>query len=178
MAAPQQGWETVSGTVRSSNEKGLLLEGHEGWYDWSRFVPFASYPARGDVVTLTVARGKYIQAWRTSSGGGPGAEGTEGIGVDASTPPPTPVEDDPATWGFPRGTATPRPVGPAPIPTPSTGMQPQALPRPAPAGRERLRAAAALAAATFLAGRADLSTEDCLDTASVLLAWIITGEEA
>lgn len=45
---------TFTGRVVSVNERGLRLDGHDGWYNVSKFAPDVVLPERGAVVTVAV----------------------------------------------------------------------------------------------------------------------------
>lgn len=159
--------ETVRGTVDRTNDKGITLEGRDGWLNFSQFhqVP---RPERGQDVEVLVAKGRFINGLKILAGMGLG----EIAGADAPAPDfgeAAPVDDDdPGTWGYGsgKGSAAPRPVR-------------QAAPAPAPVkatGRATLRAAALAAAAHFHSGKAD-STEDAVyETALRFVAFLEDGD--
>jgi hypothetical protein len=51
-----------TGTVRSVNEKGLKLEGHENWLNVSKYAVGVVLPERGQQVTVTVDNAGFIRA--------------------------------------------------------------------------------------------------------------------
>jgi hypothetical protein len=53
---------TFTGRVRSVNEKGLKLEGHESWLNTSRYAVGVVMPERGQQVTVTVDNAGFIRA--------------------------------------------------------------------------------------------------------------------
>ena len=54
--------ETISGRVVSVNPKGLKLDGHDGWLNFSKFAVDLVPPMRGQHVTLTLDRQGYIRS--------------------------------------------------------------------------------------------------------------------
>jgi hypothetical protein len=167
--AEQAAEERVTGEVASVNDKGLKLEGRDGWYDFSRFRTFSALPARGETVTLTVARGKFINAIGDDAGAQTGAAPRAAAGE------PMPWDDD--TFGGDdtpgRGSAAPRPIRQA---APAQTVKPQAPAAPA-RSRESVRATTMLAATTFAAGRVDVDFNDVIGMAEVLLAWVTDPKE-
>jgi hypothetical protein len=59
MALPA--YDTTSGIVRSVNPKGLKLEGHEDWLNFSKFATDLVVPERGAAVTLTLDKSGFIR---------------------------------------------------------------------------------------------------------------------
>lgn len=57
--------QLVSGVVRSVNDKGLKLEGREGWYNVSRFAVGVVLPERGASVTCTLDKAGFLRAVET-----------------------------------------------------------------------------------------------------------------
>lgn len=45
---------TYTGRVASVNPKGLKLDGHDDWYNLSKFAPGVTLPERGQVVTVAI----------------------------------------------------------------------------------------------------------------------------
>jgi hypothetical protein len=45
---------TFTGRVTSVNDRGLKLDGHDDWYNVSKFAPPITLPSRGDSVTICV----------------------------------------------------------------------------------------------------------------------------
>jgi hypothetical protein len=62
---------TVSGIVRSVNEKGLKLEGHDEWFNVSKFAVGVVLPERGQHVTLTLDKAGFIRAVAPADGSAP-----------------------------------------------------------------------------------------------------------
>jgi hypothetical protein len=58
----------VSGIVRSVNEKGLKLEGHDEWLNVSKFAVGVVLPERGAVVTCTLDKGGFLRAVAAADG--------------------------------------------------------------------------------------------------------------
>lgn len=161
--AEQAADERITGVVASVNDKGLKLEGHDGWYDFSRFRTFSALPARGETVTLTVARGKFINAIGDDAGAQAGAAPRAAAGDQM------PWDDDDTFGGDDapgKGSAAPRPIRqPAPAPPPVKAT-----------GRATLKAAALAASAHFHSGKAD-STEDAVyETALRFVAFLEDGD--
>lgn len=52
----------VSGTVRSVNDKGLKLEGHESWLNVSKYAVGVTLPERGAHVTVTLDKAGFLRA--------------------------------------------------------------------------------------------------------------------
>jgi hypothetical protein len=129
-------------------------------------------------VELVVARGKFINGLKVLNGADlDAAEGAEELTGDdfASLAPTAPDGDEPnASWGYSKSTAAPRRAAPPPLARPPA----QAQPAPVGRSREQLRATAALAAATFAAGKRELSAaEDIVSIAEYLYAWIVSQQE-
>jgi hypothetical protein len=51
-----------TGVVRSVNEKGLKLEGHESWLNFSKFATDIVPPERGETVTVTLDKSGFLRA--------------------------------------------------------------------------------------------------------------------
>jgi hypothetical protein len=60
--------DTVTGRVTSVNPKGLKLDGHADWLNFSEFAPDIVPPMRGSVVTVTLDRQGFIRAVEPTSG--------------------------------------------------------------------------------------------------------------
>lgn len=60
MALPAQR-EHVTGRVMSVNPKGLKLEGHDDWLNYSKFAPEIIPPMKGQVVNLTLDKSGFIR---------------------------------------------------------------------------------------------------------------------
>lgn len=58
----------VSGIVRSVNDKGLKLEGHDDWLNVSKFAVGVVLPERGAAVTCTLDKGGFLRAVTASDG--------------------------------------------------------------------------------------------------------------
>jgi len=58
----------VSGTVRSVNEKGLKLEGHESWLNLSKWATGVVLPERGQSVVCTLDKAGFLRAVSSSDG--------------------------------------------------------------------------------------------------------------
>lgn len=61
MAVPAES-STISGRVVSVNPKGLKLEGHDGWLNFSRYASNIVPPMRGQTVTLTLDLQGFVRA--------------------------------------------------------------------------------------------------------------------
>ena len=70
--------ETISGRVVSVNPKGLKLDGHDGWLNFSKFAVDLVPPMRGQHVTLTLDRQGYIRAVTGADGPQEPATGRQG----------------------------------------------------------------------------------------------------
>ncbi|HEX6786943.1 MAG TPA: hypothetical protein VF076_07080 [Acidimicrobiales bacterium] len=53
---------TYTGRVASVNEKGLKLEGHESWLNFSKFAEDIVAPERGETVTVVVDKAGFLRA--------------------------------------------------------------------------------------------------------------------
>lgn len=58
----------VSGIVRSVNDKGLKLEGHENWLNLSKWAVDCTLPERGQHVTCTLDKSGFLRAVAASDG--------------------------------------------------------------------------------------------------------------
>jgi hypothetical protein len=56
----------VTGRVRSVNEKGLKLDGHDSWLNVSRYAVGVVLPERGDAVACTLDKARRIAPSRGS----------------------------------------------------------------------------------------------------------------
>jgi hypothetical protein len=54
--------ETMTGRVTSVNPKGLKLDGHADWFNFSRYAADLVPPERGQAVTLTLGRQGYVRS--------------------------------------------------------------------------------------------------------------------
>lgn len=53
---------TFTGTVRSVNDKGLKLEGHDSWLNFSKFSVGIVAPERGESVSVTVDKAGFVRS--------------------------------------------------------------------------------------------------------------------
>ena len=60
--------QTITARVVSVNPKGVRLDGHDGWLNFSRFAGDIVPPMRGQTVTLTLDRQGFIRAVEATSG--------------------------------------------------------------------------------------------------------------
>ena len=60
--------ETITGRVASVNPKGLRLDGHADWLNYSRFAEDIVPPMRGQHVTVTVDRQGFVRVVEATSG--------------------------------------------------------------------------------------------------------------
>ena len=74
----------VMGVVRSVNEKGLKLEGHESWFNVSRFAVGVVLPERGAAVTVTLDKAGFLRAVAPSDGIAPVRGGSDFIAQPAA----------------------------------------------------------------------------------------------
>jgi hypothetical protein len=58
----------VTGIVRSVNDKGLKLDGHETWFNVSRFAVGVVLPERGQHVTCTLDKSGFLRAVAAADG--------------------------------------------------------------------------------------------------------------
>ena len=58
----------VSGVVRSVNEKGLKLEGHDSWLNLSKWAVDCVLPERGQHVVCTLDKAGFLRAVQASDG--------------------------------------------------------------------------------------------------------------
>jgi len=70
--------DTVTGHVASVNPKGLRLDGHADWLNYSRFAEDIVPPMRGQHVTVTVDRQGFVRAVEPASGPEEPATGYQG----------------------------------------------------------------------------------------------------
>jgi hypothetical protein len=68
MAMSYSGPEVVVGVVRSVNEKGLKLDGYDGWFNVSRFAVGVVLPERGETVACTLDKAGFLRAVAPSDG--------------------------------------------------------------------------------------------------------------
>jgi len=61
--------QRVTGTVASVNPKGLKLDGHADWLNFSKFAQDIVPPARGQAVTLTLDRAGFVRSVETAEEG-------------------------------------------------------------------------------------------------------------
>jgi len=60
--------QQITGRVVSVNPKGVRLDGHDGWLNFSRFAADIVPPMRGQHVTLTLDRQGFVRGVEASSG--------------------------------------------------------------------------------------------------------------
>jgi hypothetical protein len=76
------GAEQLVGRVLSVNEKGLRLEGREGWVNFSKFARDLTPPTRGALVALSIDKSGIIRRVEAVEGDVPGAGKDAGAGKD------------------------------------------------------------------------------------------------
>jgi hypothetical protein len=59
---------TVTGTVAAVNPKGVRLDGHADWFNFSKLAADIIPPARGQLVTLTLDRQGFVRAVQATDG--------------------------------------------------------------------------------------------------------------
>lgn len=84
MAASERFDSVVVGTVRSVNEKGLKLEGHDAWLNASKFAIGLVLPERGETVACTLDKAGFLRCVGPADGVVPTAPPVRG----ASDAPP------------------------------------------------------------------------------------------
>ena len=62
MATNQNGARTLEGTVEAVNERGLRLEGRDGWLNYSKWAGDITEPRRGQVAALTLDGSGFVRA--------------------------------------------------------------------------------------------------------------------
>jgi len=75
---------TFTGRVAAVNPKGLKLDGHESWFNVSKFAVGVVLPERGQDVTVTVDKAGFLRSVVQASGFPPVAGGS-----DVARPAPT-----------------------------------------------------------------------------------------
>jgi len=70
---------TYTGRVTSVNERGLKLDGHESWYNVSRFAPSFELPERGATVTVTVDAKGFLRSCEIVDGPAPIAGASDAV---------------------------------------------------------------------------------------------------
>jgi len=75
---------TFTGRVVSVNEKGIKLDGHTDWLNYSKFAEDLVAPGRGQTVTVTVDRQGFIRSVQHAEGP-PGAIPTQNGAHSASS---------------------------------------------------------------------------------------------
>jgi len=60
--------EHVSGVVRSVNDKGLKLEGHDAWLNVSKYAVGVVLPERGETVTCTLDKAGFLRSVAPADG--------------------------------------------------------------------------------------------------------------
>ncbi|HEY5420127.1 MAG TPA: hypothetical protein VIL10_05285 [Marmoricola sp.] len=68
---------TFTGRVASVNPKGLKLEGHDTWANYSKFAVGIVAPERGDTVTVTVDKAGFVRSVTLLDGPPPVAGGSD-----------------------------------------------------------------------------------------------------
>ena len=66
MPAPESASNSVTGLVVSTNPKGLKLDGHDAWFNFSKFSTDIVPPERGQTVTLSLDRAGFVRAVEAS----------------------------------------------------------------------------------------------------------------
>jgi hypothetical protein len=84
MAMQYSGPEIVVGVVRSVNDKGLKLEGHESWLNVSRFAVGVVLPERGETVACTLDKAGFLRAVGPADGATPTARVAGGSDAPAA----------------------------------------------------------------------------------------------
>lgn len=85
MASPTVADTTVSGIVRSVNNKGLKLEGQDSWLNCSKFAVGIVLPERGAAVTCTLDNAGFLRAVAPSDGVLPVRGGSDALPAAPST---------------------------------------------------------------------------------------------
>jgi hypothetical protein len=62
---------TFTGQVRSVNEKGIKLEGHDEWLNYSKFAVGIVAPERGQTVTVVTDKAGFVRAVQPVDGPAP-----------------------------------------------------------------------------------------------------------
>lgn len=83
---------TFTGVVRSVNEKGLKLDGHDSWLNYSRFAVGIVAPERGQTVMVATDKAGFLRSCVVLDGVAPVAGGS-GLPAAAQTP-SAPAERD------------------------------------------------------------------------------------
>lgn len=73
---------TFTGRVISVNERGIRLDGHDGWYNVSKFAPSVVLPARGETVTVSIDSKGFLRSCEPVAA----ATATNGYGAVSSAP--------------------------------------------------------------------------------------------
>jgi hypothetical protein len=73
MAVSERFDSVVVGTVRSVNEKGLKLDGHDVWFNVSKFAVGVVLPERGETVACTLDKSGFLRAVGPAGGATPTA---------------------------------------------------------------------------------------------------------
>lgn len=81
---------TFTGRVTCVNPKGLKLEGHDDWFNYSKFAVGIVAPERGQDVTVTVDKAGFLRAVIQNSGFPPPVAGASDAPKDAKTRQETP----------------------------------------------------------------------------------------
>ena len=75
---------TFTGRVASVNEKGIRLDGHTDWLNFSKFAEDLVAPDRGQCVTVTVDRQGFIRSVQNAEAGPGAVPGQNGRSEPAS----------------------------------------------------------------------------------------------
>lgn len=77
--------ETISGRVSTVNEKGIRLDGEDGWFNYSKFAVGIVAPEKGQQVSVTLDKGGFVRAIVPTDG----AAATPAPSVGGTSPAPT-----------------------------------------------------------------------------------------
>lgn len=70
---------TYTGVVRSVNERGLKLDGHDSYFNVSKFAPPITLPERGETVTVCVDAKGFLRSCELADGPAPIAGGSDAV---------------------------------------------------------------------------------------------------
>jgi hypothetical protein len=76
----------VTGRVRSVNEKGLKLDGHDSWLNVSRYAVGVVLPERGDAVACTLDKAGFLRAVEVIADLPPAVAGASDLPASPSVP--------------------------------------------------------------------------------------------
>jgi hypothetical protein len=76
----------VTGRVRSVNEKGLKLDGHESWFNYSKYAVGIVAPERGDAVACTLDKAGFLRAVEVIADLPPAVAGASDLPASPSVP--------------------------------------------------------------------------------------------